>query len=111
MAKHDMNTSTMNQTRHELRFRPLLDAVRGYAFPCDAQGKVDLDALCEHTRNDYFYARALIGRVYRVPVVESRSGAAPTPAGFTSIGTGQPAGSRRPWCQHPLARFAGEGQG
>jgi hypothetical protein len=70
MAKHDMDTATMNETRHELRFRPLLDAGRGYAFPCDAQGKVDLDALCERTRNDYFYARALIGRVYRVPDVE-----------------------------------------
>jgi hypothetical protein len=70
MAMFDMSTSTMNEPRHELRFRPLLDAARVYAFPCDAKGKVDLDALSDRERNDYFYARALVGHAYRMPVVE-----------------------------------------
>lgn len=92
----DMNASTLKEPWHELRFRPLLDVGRVYAFPCDAKGRVDLDALSEHARNDYFYARVLIGRAYRVPVVEVGNGAASTQARFPSTGAGEPAGSRRP---------------
>lgn len=73
MATFDMGTLTMNEPRHELRFHPLLEAGRVYAFPCDAKGEVDLDALSERVRNDYFYARALVGRAYRMPVVERKS--------------------------------------
>lgn len=45
-----------------LLFRPLFHAGRGFAFPCDPQGRVDLDALSERARNNYFYARAMMGR-------------------------------------------------
>ncbi|WP_280156663.1 hypothetical protein [Piscinibacter sp. XHJ-5] len=55
---------------YELRFRELVDTTRGYSFPCDAMGHVDLDALGERDRNDYFYARALIGRDLSTPVVQ-----------------------------------------
>jgi hypothetical protein len=37
----------MNAVSHpvyEMRFRSLFDAGRGLAFPCDAQGRVALDA-------------------------------------------------------------------
>jgi hypothetical protein len=92
----DMNPSMLKEPWHELRFRPLLEAGRVYAFPCDAKGRVDLDALSERARNDYFYARVLIGRAYRVPVVEIRNGAASTQARFAPTEAGDPAGSRRP---------------
>ena len=36
-------------------------------FPCDPDGRVDLDHLSEAARNDYFYARALVGRHYDAP--------------------------------------------
>ena len=47
--------------RHELRFRSLCDPDHVYAFPCDAAGCVDMDSLSEQCRNDYLFARALVG--------------------------------------------------
>lgn len=53
----------------ELRFQSLFHQGRAMAFPCDAGGHVDLDALSEHARENYLYARAVIGREYAVPAV------------------------------------------
>jgi len=53
----------------ELRFDDLFVSGRGFAFPCDAQGRVDLDALSEQARENYLYARALVGRATAMPVV------------------------------------------
>ena len=55
--------------RFELRFQSLFHEGRGLAFPCDAEGRVDLDALSERGRVNYLYARTLIGRDYSVPAV------------------------------------------
>jgi hypothetical protein len=55
-----------------LCFRSLFDSGRGYAFPCDDKGQVDVDELSERARNNYFYARAMIGRELAVPIVESQ---------------------------------------
>ena len=46
---------------YELRFHALFDGRRGYAFPCDAVGHVDMDALSDSARNNYLYARAVMG--------------------------------------------------
>ncbi len=54
----------------QLRFRSLFDSGRGYAFPCDDAGRVDLDQLSERARNNYLYARAMVGRELAVPAVE-----------------------------------------
>ena len=54
----------------QLRFRSLFDPGRGYAFPCDDSGRVDLDHLSERARNNYFYARAMVGRELADPAVE-----------------------------------------
>lgn len=54
----------------ELRFQSLFNQGRAMAFPCDAQGHVDLDALSETARENYFYARAVVGREYAVPAVQ-----------------------------------------
>ena len=62
-----MNESTAIQ--FELRFQSLFDSGRGYAFPCDPKGQVDLDQLSERTRNNYLYARAMVGRELAVPAV------------------------------------------
>ena len=53
----------------ELRFPSLFIEGRGLAFPCDAQGRVDLDALGERACLNYLYARALVGRDYACPSV------------------------------------------
>jgi hypothetical protein len=56
---------------YELRFIRFFGRACGYAFPCDAQGRVDIDTLSEYARNDYIYARALVGRDLLPPVVAS----------------------------------------
>ena len=58
---------------YEARFCSLLDEGHQLAFPCDEQGKVNLDGLSDRARNNYFYARALIGREFATPVVIARS--------------------------------------
>jgi len=65
-----MNNATTHQApQFELRFQSLFDAGRAYAFPCDQAGHVDLDALSSRARNNYFYARTVIGREVAVPAV------------------------------------------
>jgi hypothetical protein len=54
---------------HLLHFGSLLRGGRAFLFPCDASGVVDLDALSEHARNQYLYARAMIGREVSAPRV------------------------------------------
>lgn len=54
---------------HELRSHSRFDEGRGLAFPCDACGQVDLDALSPRARSNYWYARALIGREVTWPAV------------------------------------------
>jgi hypothetical protein len=58
---------------YEARFCSLCNDGDELAFPCDAQGTVNLDGLSDRERNNYFYARALIGREFAAPVVMVRS--------------------------------------
>jgi hypothetical protein len=58
-------------SRFLLRFQSLFNAGRAYAFPCDAAGHVDMDALGDHARNSYLYARTVVGREFSVPMVQS----------------------------------------
>ena len=55
----------------QLRFQSLFQQGRGFAFPCDAKGQVDLDHMSERARNNYFYARAMVGQELTVPAVET----------------------------------------
>lgn len=70
-----MNTSPMTsqqrRAHYELRFRSLFNEGRGYAFPCDSAGSVDIDALSAKARLNYLYARTLIGREFFTPAVQS----------------------------------------
>lgn len=54
---------------YELRFQSLFDEGRAFAFPCDAQGRVDMDALSDRAKQNYLYARAVIGREVSMPAV------------------------------------------
>ena len=40
-----------------------------FAFPCDAQGRVDMDGLSERARANYLFARAMVGRELAQPSV------------------------------------------
>ncbi len=57
------------KTTFELRFDSLFQPGRALSFPCDAAGRVDLDALGERARCNYFFARAVTGRDYAHPTV------------------------------------------
>ena len=54
---------------HEIRFQSLFHEGRALSFPCDAQGRVTLDLLSERARDNYLYARAVVGREYAYPCV------------------------------------------
>lgn len=59
------------QPTHLLHFEPLGAAGAGLDIPCDPQGRVGLDALGDKLRNDYFFARALIGCLFARPTVRT----------------------------------------
>ena len=55
---------------YELRFRSLFVQGRGYSFPCDASGHVDIDRLSDEARSNYLFARAAVGREFATPLVQ-----------------------------------------
>jgi hypothetical protein len=56
---------------YELCFQSLFRPGRGWAFPCDAEGHVDMDSMSERARNNYLFARALIGIEVDMPRVRT----------------------------------------
>ncbi|HVZ44815.1 MAG TPA: hypothetical protein VHA82_13475 [Ramlibacter sp.] len=54
----------------QLIFRSLFKSGRGFAFPCDERGQVDMDRMPERARNNYLFARAMVGRDFSPPAVE-----------------------------------------
>lgn len=65
----DLSLASGAATGFLLRFRSLFNEGRGYDFPCDAAGHVDVDALSERARRNYFHARTAVGRELGVPAV------------------------------------------
>ena len=61
---------SQDAAQYELRFQSLFDEGRAYAFPCDARGLVNIDALSERARQNYLYARTVIGREFSLPAVQ-----------------------------------------
>jgi hypothetical protein len=67
-----MNLATHTSSRSAafvLRFESLFNAGRGLAFPCDAAGRVDLDELPARARDNYLFARTLVGRDFATPTL------------------------------------------
>lgn len=62
--------STVNAKHFELRFQSLHRQGRGWVFPCNWRGEVDLDRLSERARNNYLFARAMMGREYAFPSIQ-----------------------------------------
>jgi hypothetical protein len=56
-------------TAYQIRFRSLFREGQALAFPCDREGHVDLDALSERAKGNYFFARAMVGREFATPEV------------------------------------------
>ncbi|HEY9066677.1 MAG TPA: hypothetical protein VIO33_16975 [Burkholderiaceae bacterium] len=58
-------------TQYEIRFQSLFNEGRALSFPCDAEGHVLLDSLSDRARDNYLYARAVVGREYAFPIVRA----------------------------------------
>ena len=54
---------------YEIRFQSLFNEGRALSFPCDAEGHMVLDSLSDRARDNYLYARAVVGREYAFPCV------------------------------------------
>lgn len=54
---------------HVIKYQSLSHAGKSLVFPCDAEGHVPLDELSERAREDYLYARAVVGREFAFPAV------------------------------------------
>jgi hypothetical protein len=55
---------------YELSYQSLFNTGRSLCFPCDAEGHVLLDMLTDRARENYLYARAVVGREYACPCVK-----------------------------------------
>lgn len=55
--------------QYHLRFQSLFNEGRALVFPCDQAGHVDMDALSERARDNYLYARTVVGREFATPAV------------------------------------------
>ncbi len=65
-------TASYTGLTHELRLESLFRPGRGYTFPCDAVGHVDLRALSMCERRGYLHALSLVGRELMVPALTRR---------------------------------------
>ena len=71
-----MNTFPMplsEADHYELRYQSLFNEGRAYSFPCDAVGQVNMDALSERARHNYFYVRTAVGREFATPAVRTNA--------------------------------------
>ncbi|WAC72197.1 hypothetical protein OU995_21940 [Roseateles sp. SL47] len=55
--------------QYEVRFESMFDPGRAMSFPCDHEGHVDLDSLPMRARNNYLFARAMVGKDYLPPAI------------------------------------------
>ena len=66
MSSH---TNLHSAAHFEVRFESLYRPGSGMAFPCEADGTVDLDSLPQRARSNYLFARAMVGREFMFPAV------------------------------------------
>jgi hypothetical protein len=69
MARVIRSADIMNASSFEIRFQSLFKEGRALCFPCDEQGLVSMDLLSDRARDNYLYARAVVGREYAYPSV------------------------------------------
>ena len=67
-----IQTSMPSDASYEIRFQSLFKEGRALSFPCDREGQVDLDNAHPRLRDNYLFARAMMGREYAYPVVQRR---------------------------------------
>lgn len=65
----DVCQNTLQPVGFTLRFDSLYPTKFGFAFPCDAFGNVDMDAMPDAMRRSYLYARHARGE-FSMPRVQ-----------------------------------------
>lgn len=63
------SNATQPSAGFEVRFESLFNQGRALCFPCDCAGQVDMDALPQRARDNYLFARAMVGKDYLPPAV------------------------------------------
>ncbi len=58
-----------SESHFQIRFPSLFREGHALAFPCDARGQVTIDELPERARDNYLFARAMVGREFALPCV------------------------------------------
>ena len=53
----------------EIRFESLFNPGRALSFPCDDHGQVDLDTLPVRAKQNYYFARAMVGKDFSPPAL------------------------------------------
>ena len=61
--------SDLQSRQFQIRFAYLPQGGRAMAFPCDDEGRLNLDEPSESARCNYFFARAMVGREYTTPCI------------------------------------------
>jgi hypothetical protein len=65
----EMSNFKACETHYELRFTGLFNKGRGYVFPCDAAGHVDITCFTDRVRISYLSALAVVGKELSCPRV------------------------------------------
>jgi len=65
-------TSAQTAPSYEIRFQSLFKEGRALSFPCDREGRVNLDHANDRLRSSYMFARSMLGREYAMPVILAR---------------------------------------
>jgi hypothetical protein len=63
--------SGSSRAQYCLHYAALRDSAHAFDFPCDEEGRVDIESLSEEGRNDYLFARAVVGGELAMPIVAS----------------------------------------
>lgn len=53
----------------QLRFASLFSQGRALSFPCNATGGVDMEGLSARAKDNYLFARGMVGRDYSPPCI------------------------------------------
>lgn len=110
-------TTAPDQTTHSpapyyLCFPSLFQMGRSFAFPCSASGQVDMPSLSHRTRDNYLFARAMVGRELQTPFVKRADCVHKVLATVPCIQPNTPPyGARKAYCVLGCYRPGGPGYG
>jgi hypothetical protein len=65
-------TPVTDTALYELRFQSLFHSGRACSFPCDADGRVQREALSERARESLAHVEAAVGIDFATPAVQRR---------------------------------------